>query len=181
MKFKLDIAHQVPGRIRLKANSAKRNPAILDHIKQLFVAIPGVESVAVNTTTGSLILHYDPTQHVEVYKNFQARYASHALPASTSPATEIDAAVNTIEEEAEFLASRSLMARTVVDFCKTVDQYVRVASDNTVDLKIIVAASFSILALMEIGVTASTPLWVTLAIFALNHLAELNLPVRPIV
>jgi uncharacterized protein (DUF983 family) len=58
---------------------------------------------------------------------------------------------------------------------------VRVASDNTVDLKIIVAASFSILALMEIGVTASTPLWVTLAIFALNHLAELNLPVRPIV
>jgi hypothetical protein len=182
MKFKLHIAHQVPGRIRLKVNSAKGNPAILDQIKQFFVAIPGIEGVAVNTTTGSLILHYNPTQHVEVYQTFQARYASHdALPASTPPGTEIDAAVNTIEEEAEFLASRSLMARTVVDFCKTVDQYVRVATDNTVDLKIIVAASFAVLALMEIGVTASTPLWVTLAIFALNHLAELNLPMRPVV
>ena len=74
------------------------------------------------------------------------------------------------------LAERSLTARTVVDFCRTVDRQLRVATNNAVDLKIVVALGFAGLALMQIGVTAATPMWVTLAIFALNHLAELNLP-----
>jgi hypothetical protein len=174
MKFKLHIAHQAPGRIRLKAVSAKGNPALLDEIKQLFVAAPGVRGVAVNATTGSLILHYDPIRHSEFYRHFEDRCASHAV--SPLPATEIDAAVDTIQAEAEFLASRSLTARTVVDFCKAADQHLRIATDNTVDLKIVVAVGFATLALMEIGVTAATPIWVTIAIFALNHLAEMNVP-----
>ena len=176
MKFKLHIAHKVPGRIRMKVASAKGDPVLLDQIRQLFVAIPGVEGASINETTGSLILYYDPARHVEFYKHFQDRYASHALGASTPPASEIDAAVNTIRAEAEFLADRSLTARSVVDFCRAVDQHLRVATNNTVDLKIAVAVGFAALALMEIGVTAATPIWVTLAIFALNHLAEMNLP-----
>jgi len=176
MKLNLHIAHQVPGRIRIKAASAKGDPALLDQIKGLFVAIPGIGGVAVNATTGSLILHYDPTRHEEFYKHFQARYKSHALAGPAPPPTEIDNIASTIEAEAEFLAERSLTARTVVDFCRTVDQQLRVATNNAVDLKIVVALGFAGLALMQIGVTAATPMWVTLAIFALNHLAELNLP-----
>lgn len=160
----------------MTAAAAKGDPALLGQIKQLFVGVPGVQSIAVNATTGSLILHYDPTQHAEFCEHFQDRYSSHAVAASTPPATEIDAAVDTIEAEAEFLASRSLTARSLVDFCKTVDQHLRVATNNTVDLKIVVALGFAGLALLEIGVTAATPMWVTIAIFALNHLAELNLP-----
>jgi hypothetical protein len=176
MKFKLHIAHQVPGRIRMKVASAKGDPALLDQIKQLFVAIPGVGSVAVNATTGSVILHYDLTQHAAVHKDFQALYTSHASDVSRSPANEIDNVVSTIQAEAEFLADRSLTARTVVDFCKSVDQHLRVATDNTVDLKIVVAVGFAVMTLLKVGVTAATPMWVTLAIFALNHLAEMNLP-----
>jgi Heavy metal associated domain 2 len=176
MKFQLHIAHQVRGRIRMKVASAKGDPELLDQIKQLFASIPGVGGIAVNATTGSVILHYDPTQHAEFYKDFQARYASHASAVSTPPANEIDNVVRTIQAEAEFLADRSLTARTVVDFCKSVDQYLRIATNNTVDLKIAVAVSFTVMTLMELGVTAATPMWVTLAIFALNHLAEMNLP-----
>jgi hypothetical protein len=173
MKFKLQIAHQVPGRIRLKVASAKGNPALLNEIKQLFGAVPGIGGIAVNATTGSLILHYDPARHSEFYEDFQDRYSSHI---STPPPTEVDSALNMIEAETEFLASRSHAVRTVVDFCKSMDQSLRVATNNTVDLKIAVAAGFAALALMEIGVTAATPMWVTLAIFALNHMAEMNLP-----
>ena len=160
----------------MKVASAKGDPALLDQIKQVFVAIPGVEGASINAITGSLILNYDPSQHAEFYKHFQDRYASHALAVSTPPPTEIDAAVNTIQAEAEFLANRSLTARSVVNFCRAVDQHLRIATNNTVDLKIVVAVGFAGLALMEIGVTAATPIWVTLAIFALNHLAEMNLP-----
>ena len=176
MKIHLHIAHQVPGRIRIKAASGRGNLALLDQIKQSFHTIPGVKGVAVNATTGSLILHYDPTRHVEFYKQFQDRFASHALSVSTPPTTEIDDFTNAIEAEAEFLSDRSLTARTVVDFCKSMDQSLRVATNNAVDLKIVVAVGFAGLVLMEIGVAVATPMWVTLAIYALNHLAELNLP-----
>jgi heavy-metal-associated domain-containing protein len=176
MKFHLHIAHQVPGRIRIKAVSGKGNPALLDQMTQPFRTIPGVKGVAVNETTGSLILHYDPARHAEFYKLFQDRFASHALSVSTPPATEIDDFANAIEAEAGFLAGRSLTARTVVDFCKSMDQSLRVATNNAVDLKIVVAVGFAGLVLMEIGVSVATPMWVTIAIYALNHLAELNLP-----
>jgi hypothetical protein len=172
MTTKLRIAHHVPGRLRMKVASAKGDSELLDHIRQLFAAIPGVHGTAVNTTTGSLILHYDHTQHAEFYKHFKASCASNAL----SGPTETDDIVNTVEEEAQFLADRSLMVRNVVDFFESVDQQVRLATNNSVDLKIVAAVGFAGFALLEIGFTASTPMWVTLAIFALNHLAELNLP-----
>jgi hypothetical protein len=176
MNAKLHIAHHVPGRLRVKVASAKGNSELLDQMKRLFDETPGVHGIAVNPATGSLILHYDPTQQAEFYNHFKARYARHALPVSTLPSNEIDNIVNTIQGEAEFFAERSLMVRTIVALFKSIDQQVRVATDNTIDLKIVAAVGFAGLALMEIGVTAATPMWVTLAIFALNHLAELNLP-----
>jgi Zn-dependent membrane protease YugP len=158
----------------MKVPSAKGNTALLHEIKQLFVSIPGVGDVTVNATTGSVILHYDPTQHSKFYEHFQDRYASHAV--SPLPATEVDSMFSTFQAEAEFLAERSHAARTVVGFCKAVDQHLRVVTNNTVDLKLLVAVTFVGLTLMEIGVVAATPMWVTVAIFALNHLAEMNVP-----
>ena len=176
MKAKLHVVHHIPGRLRMKVASAKGNVELLDQIRQLFAASPGVHAVAVNPTTGSLTLHYDRTQQEEFYNHFKASYARHALSGSTPPATDIDNIVNKIEEEAKFLADRSLLARNVVDFFENLDQQVRLATNNSLDLKIVAAVGFATFALMEIGVTAATPMWVTLAIFALNHLAELNLP-----
>jgi hypothetical protein len=48
MKVKPQIAHQVPGRIRMKIPSAKGNPAMLEEIQKTFAAIPGIEEVVVN-------------------------------------------------------------------------------------------------------------------------------------
>ena len=160
----------------MKAVSGKGDPELLDQIKESFRAIPGIKSVAVNPTTGSLILHYDPTRHAEFYKQFQDRFASHALSVSTPPMTEIDDFTNAIQAEAEFLADRSITARSIVDFCKRLDRSLRVATNNAIDLKIVVAGGFAVVVLLEIGVSVATPMWVTLAIYGLNHLAELNLP-----
>jgi hypothetical protein len=40
-KLKLQIAHQVPGRVRMKIPSAKGNPALLQEIGDAFGKIPG--------------------------------------------------------------------------------------------------------------------------------------------
>ena len=40
--LKLSVAHQVPGRVRLKVPSAKGNPELLQQIGDAFGVIPGI-------------------------------------------------------------------------------------------------------------------------------------------
>jgi hypothetical protein len=88
--------------------------------------------------------------------------------------TELDKLTKNIEAEAEFLASHSHSARAVVDFVKTLDHEIKRATNNNVDLKIVFAAGIIGLTVLEVGATAATPVWVTLAIFTVNHFIEIH-------
>lgn len=171
-KMKLQIAHQVPGRIRMKVPSAKDNPELLEQIKQTFSAIPGIEQVTINPTTGSVVLHYDTERHDELHDHLHHHTGGHYKP----PTNEIDALANKIEQEAEYLAEHSHTAKVVVDFFKDVDKQIKVASGNVVDLKIVLAAGIAGFTIFEVGASAATPVWVTLSIFALNHMIQANMP-----
>ena len=165
-KLKLSIAHQVPGRVRMKIPSAKGNTELLQQISETFAVIPGIEQVTVNPVTGSVVLHY----YVERHDEFHGRFRDHhGHVQSAPPPTQIDEFANKIEEEAEFLARNSESARAVVDFCKKLDQEIKKATGNSVDLKIVFAIAIIGVTVFEIGATAATPVWVTLAIFAVNH------------
>lgn len=172
-KLKLQIAHQVPGRIRMKVGSAKDNPELLEQIKETFSVIPGVEQVTVNPATGSVVLHYDVDRHDEFHGRLEHHTGGHQRP---PPTNEIDALADKIQQEAEFLAENSHTARAVVDFFKEVDLQIKAASSNTVDLKIVLAVGIAGFTILEVGATAATPVWVTLAMFGLNHLIEANTP-----
>jgi hypothetical protein len=90
--------------------------------------------------------------------------------------TDIDQFARRIEEEAEFLARHSQSARAVVDFFKHCDREIRVATDNNVDLKIALAVGIIGFTVLEVGTAAATPVWVTLTLFALNHVIEMHAP-----
>jgi hypothetical protein len=75
-KLKLHVAHQVPGRLRMKVSSAKGNPELLKQIGETFSAIPGIERVSVNPATGSVVLHYDTDRHDEFRGEFDRHYQS---------------------------------------------------------------------------------------------------------
>ena len=171
-KMKLQIAHQVPGRIRIKVPSAKENPELLEQIKQTFTVIPGIEHVTVNPTTGSVVLHYDTDKHDEFHGGLQHHTGGHHKP----PADEIDSLASKIEQEAEYLAEHSHAAKVVVDFFKDLDKGIKVATGNVVDLKIILATGIAGFTIFEVGASAATPVWVTLAVFALNHMIQANMP-----
>src|ERR1700722_6281395 len=169
---KLQVAHQVPGRIRMKIPAAKGNPELLEQMKQTFAVIPGIEEVIINPATGSLVLHYDTDHHDAFHGHLQQHTGGHYTP----PTNEIDALANKIEQEAEFLAENSHTARVIVDFFKHVDQQIKTGSHNTVDLKIVLAVGIASITIMEVGANAATPVWVTLAMFGLNHLIEASTP-----
>jgi hypothetical protein len=170
---KLQVAHQVPGRVRMKIPSAKGNPELLEEMKQTLSVIPGIEEVIVNPATGSLVLHYDTDQHDEFHGHLVHHTGGQHRP---PPSNEIDALADKIQREAEFLAENSHTARVVVDFFKHVDQQIKTGTHNTVDLKIVLAVGIASITIMEVGANAATPVWVTLAMFGLNHLIEANTP-----
>jgi hypothetical protein len=160
----------------MKIPSAKGNPDLLKQISETFAVIPGIEKITVNPTTGSVVLHYSTDQHDEFHGGIQRHYA-HAMPQGfTPPRTDLDDFAQKIEAEAEFLARNSESARAVVEFCKKVDREIKRATDNTVDLKILLAVGLIGVTVFEIGASAATPVWVTLTLFALNHFIEMHAP-----
>jgi hypothetical protein len=175
-KMNLKIEHQVPGRVRMKIPAGKGNPELLKQVSETFAAIPGIEEVVVNPTTGSVVLRYDVDRHDEFHGGFQGHYQSHAAPNGSQHGadTELDKLTNSIEAEAEFLASHSHTARVVVDFVKNLDREIKVATGNTIDLKIVFAVGIICLTVFEVGATAATPVWVTLAIFTVNHFIQMH-------
>lgn len=168
-KLNLSVAHQVPGRIRMKIPAAKGNPELLEQIKQTFGGLPGIEGIEVNPVTGSVVLNYDVGRHDEFHGGFQ----QHA-PAHRPPSSEIDVLAQKIEDEAEFLAQNSHAARVVVDFFKQLDRQIKKSSGNLIDLKIVLAVFVVGFTVFEVGAAAATPVWVTLVIFGLNHFIEMH-------
>ena len=179
-KMNLRIAHQVPGRVRMKIPAGKGNPGLLKQISEVFGVIPGIEEITVNPATGSVVLHYDADRHDEFHSTLQQHYSAHGAPGGNGAAgphgadTELDKLANSIEAEAEFLASHSHTARAVVDFVKKVDREIKTATGNTIDLKILFAGTIIAFTVFEVGATAATPVWVTLAIFTVNHFIEMH-------
>jgi hypothetical protein len=171
-KLKLQIAHQVPGRLRIKIPAGKGNPELLKQISETFGVIPGIEQITVNPTTGSIVLHYDADRHDEFHGTFQHHYGAYSQ--DHPPRTEIDDLTCRIEDEAEFLAGHSRSARAVVDFVKKVDRDIKTATNNTIELKIVFAVGIIGFTVLEVGAMAATPVWVTLGIFTLNHLIEMH-------
>jgi len=95
-------------------------------------------------------------------------------PHHQPPKTHLGEVTEQIEEEAEFLAEHSHTARVVVDWVKGFDRSIKRATNNNLDLKIMVPLGLAAVTFLEIGAAAATPMWVTLAIFSLNHFVELH-------
>jgi len=118
-KLKLQVAHQVSDRVRLKIPSAKGNPALSQEIGDAFSRIPGIGHITVNPVNGSVVLHYDPEFHDAVHSSLQRHTGRVWRNGQRPPDTEIDTLARKIEDEAEFLAQHSKSAKAVVDFCKS--------------------------------------------------------------
>ena len=177
-KLNLKIEHQVPGRVRMKIPAGKNNPELLKQVSETFAIIPGIEHVTVNPTTGSVVLFYDVDQHDEFHGTFRGHVEAHGGNNGggglRGADTELDKLTNSIEAEAEFLASHSHTARIFVDFVKGIDHEIKRATNNNLDLKIVFAVGIIGLTVFEVGATAATPVWVTLAIFTVNHFIQMH-------
>ncbi len=177
MERHAEVAHHVRGRIRVRLPKAKRDYATLESVKRAIAPLRGVKNVDVNAATGSVVVHYDATEHDDFHSTL-AQHAQEQNLFTLGPphCSEVDEMAETIQREAEFLASRSETAKTIVDFFKALNQQVKVATNNNLDLQVLLPLGLAVYSILEVGVEVSTPLWVTLGIFSFNSFLALHHP-----
>lgn len=181
-KHATELAHATHGRIRLKIPAAKNDPALLDKVREAFQKIPGIQAIEARHHSNSVVIFYDSKHHPDPSSLFASLMAIESSPigneqpvqARRAPKTELDEITGAIEEEAEFLADHSHVARSVVDAVKKLDREIKRATGSNVDLKILTPIVLAGVTFIEIGAAAATPMWITLVIFSLNHFVELR-------
>jgi hypothetical protein len=181
-----EIAHQMPGRVRIRVPTARDNPELLEAIRQAFADLPGLRATRLKPEAGSIVLQYDVAE-AEAFERHLARQWNAVAPtlphkprkllkATRRPGDEIEEMAHKIEVEAEFLAGHSHLAHAIFDFFKQADRELKIVTNNAVDLKIVLAVALAVATFAGIGAHAATPMWVTLALFAINHFIEMHSP-----
>jgi len=180
----VQIAHQMPGRVRFKIPAARDNPVLLEQIREILDGIPGLKQTLVKPGAGSIVLLYDPNdaprfeaQMIERWRQVQPLMPQKSPKKPKLPGDEFDQVTQKIEAEAEFLAGHSHSARAIVDFFKEADREIKTLTNNMIDLKIVLALALAVATFAGIGASAATPMGITLALFALNHFIEMQTPV----
>jgi copper chaperone CopZ len=196
-----EIVHAVRGRLRLRLPREMADDARMEAIRRALTSIAGVEIVEVRPASASVVVVYDPEEHDDLEGFLAAqslrslppppqaapngspkpRHHSHSVPDLGNPShhhrpppNKIAEAADSIAAEAEFLAEHSHAAKVVVDFAKTLDRKLKQATNNNVDLKILVPIGLAAVTVFEIGAAAATPMWMTLVLFSINHFVELH-------
>jgi hypothetical protein len=179
-----EVAHATRGRVRLKIPAARRHPDLLNQIKAAFEGVPGIDAIEVRQNSGSLVIFYDPDHHADIASLFVSLSQTTSAPvdlaphasaaAHRPPPTKVDVLTGSIEAEADYLAEHSAVARSVVETIRRLDKEIKRSTNNNVDLKILVPIVLAGFTFVEIGAAAATPMWVTLAIFSMNHFVEVH-------
>jgi hypothetical protein len=178
LKQQAEIAHHMPGRLRIRIRAARDNAALLENLRQVFVAVEGIDSVMVKPPSGSLVLHYDPRLEAEMEARI-ASYENERIEMKRNcPGDEVKAFAAK-PPGAESLPGNSAWARAAACGFIQVDRQIRAATDNAMDVKIALVFGLAVVTFVGLGAQASTPVWMTLAVFVLNDLMRSNLIAAP--
>ena len=176
-KPKLHIAHKTDGRIRMRVPHGRDNPEVLEAYKQIFSQIHGIIDIKIKPETGSIIINYAPEHEHEFHAHLNCCCSEHSIShPGPLPGDEIQEMAKRIENQAEFFAEHSEIVKVTVDMFKKLDYQIKLKTDNTIDLKVLLACGLAAATFVEIGAETATPMWVTLGLFAVNHFIDINSP-----
>ena len=166
------VHHHLPGRLRLRIPAAKGEEEELRELSSAIARTAGIGQVDYNPITGSILIQYS----LERYKNLQSLESS--LSASAVPiAVNNSHRAHRPSQYQHNPRGRSIAARRVDSFFKQLDHEIRMATDNEIDLKFILPFGVGILGLfLLLRHSSTTPLWLTLLIFAFSSFLGLHSP-----
>lgn len=162
--------------MRLRIPTAKGNLRALEAIKKTLTPLEGVHEVSVNEAIGTITINYDPKRHADFHKHLTGEGHHKAAMHLPEPPklSEVDEMAETLEREAEYLSSHSHSAKVLFDLVRKFDLGLKRVTDNQIDLKVLAPLGLAVYVFVEMGVEASTPVWLTLGLFSFNHFIDLH-------
>lgn len=169
------VVHFTPGRLRVRVDHLKDNPALANQVQDLLAGVEGVETVKANALTGSLLIQYDPAQtaSLDVLTGAAERFG--LLPVGFDKAhlrSWMDAQHNGNHD----VAAHPLRHEITTLF-RTANRKVDQATGGTSDLKVLVPVGFVLAGVLKLLFMkkAATPAWYELLWFGFNIFAIFNL------
>jgi hypothetical protein len=152
-----DIAHSVPGRLRLRLADAKGDAAWLEELRVSLLPSPGVLQVSVNPATGSVLLHYDIG-----IEDFNERLAEHAGRQQLFT-LRIDKSVEKTKPK-----------HAIISLLEELRESTLRETGGMIDIKEIFPLAIGLYDLFFVKRSRNTPLWLTLLMFSFSSYIDLH-------
>jgi hypothetical protein len=166
------VHHHLPGRLRIRVPAAKGQEELLRELSSAIAQAPGISEVAYNQVTGSILIQYSPQEHRNL-DSLDAGLSASAIRVvvKKAPPTE-----HPSHDRRRRRGRRSLAAMKVDSFFKQLDNEIRDMTDDELDLKFILPVVVAALGIFSLRHSSTTPLWLTLLIFAFHSFLGLHAP-----
>lgn len=175
MNLPVGAVHHVPGRIRIRLPFLKKDPEALAEVRTFLAGLDGVSSAQENVLTGSILLHYDRNAHADFYDRMMRTVKENfGLLESALPGLIGGVALDSLDLAAFDPDVPSEASVLLADAFENLDRRVRIATDNSFDLRSLLPITVLGAAVLRLGVAAATPLWITLAIFSFSSFAAMH-------
>ena len=174
MNLPVGAVHHVPGRIRIRLPFLKGDPETLNEVKSFLDRIDGVHHVKFNVLTGSVLVRYDPRDYDVIFDRVaDAIKNNFGLLIAAAPKLLDSDALSGMEQYSFDISGPSKASAALSDTFRGVDRWLRISSENAVDIRSIVPIGLGTAAVLAVG-GASTPLWAALAIASFTSYVALN-------
>ena len=172
------VVHRLPGRIRLNAPEAKGDRAFLHQVRQRLASADGVREVDANPLTGSIVVRYDKNEQ-EIEKRLQKAFQEeNALLSMVVPHIEdVSRIASYVESDVTVLAKHSRIAAALILGARTLNLYLKRATNNAVDLKLLFPLAFASLSLFLIDRRREPGLWIMLLFVSVHTFLTLHQPI----
>jgi hypothetical protein len=166
------VHHHIPGRLRIRVPAAKGQEELLRELSSAIARAPGISAVAYNQVTGSILIQYSPNEHRNL-DSLDAGLSASAVPVAVK---KVMPAEHPSHDRHRRRGRRSLAAMKVDSFFKQLDNEIRDLTDDELDLKFILPVVVAVLGIFSLRHLSTTPLWLTLLIFAFHSFLGLHAP-----
>jgi len=166
------VHHHIPGRLRIRVPAAKGQEELLRELSSAIAKAPGIGGVEYNPVTGSILIQYSPQEHSNL-DSLGAGLSASAVPILVKRVLPAERPSHDMRHR----RSRRSLAATKVDlFFRQLDNEIRSATDDELDLKFILPLVVGVLGIFALRYSSTTPLWLTLLIFAFHSFLGLHTP-----
>jgi hypothetical protein len=175
------VVHQTRGRLRLKVPAARNKHAYLAQVHKALTSVSGVLEVEVNPLTGSVLLRHAAAPDHE-FRDRLARFAEEAglFTLSQLGSDDVDEFAADVRSESDYLLElRSKTAEIIIEKTKSANLAIKQATDNKVDLNVLLPLGAAAMSVATMGLATSTPLWLNLSIFSFNSFIALHRNLAP--